>query len=637
MTLPQASAGRLGLEKLNFQNTFIGELPIDEVNLFYVNPNTNPYAIDKYEFVEAVKRKYKTSKKNENKHANESVCFLNEGLETDSIEKRLSSVDIHGKLQIDRLSNKVKSEAVRNQKPRLGCFSLVLPEPMPLPRLVHYSKGCLEILDLDPEEPIKPESKFTRYLVGSEILPGTYPWAQCYAGHQFGHFAGRLGDGRAMSLAEIVNSKGERWELQLKGSGETPYSRMGDGFAVLRSSVREYLGSEASAALGIPTTRALSLIHTAQLVHREQVEDGAVVARLAPSWLRFGSFELFRMSGDAESLGILADYVLRYHFPHIQGKSKYSSLYNEIASRTGALVAHWQSTGFCHGVLNTDNMSILGLTLDYGPFGFLDKFDPTWTPNLSDTTSRYSYQAQPEIGAWNIVKLGEALSPLLAQEAGSLKSIHEAVEQYFDSYETEYHTLMSKKLGLVWKETDKEQILNPLLKLLEVCHLDYHIFFRSLGEISNYIIEQKSEITSTHPAAAMLIAKIFPGPNSLSYSQEALSLASTHSDWISWLKNYAIRLAEDNSEDVPSKKMSKANPRFVLRNWIAQEVISALQETPSNRAPLQEVYDFVVSFPFADDEQIDWASYPHLSKESASRYASKVPPQADGIKCSCSS
>ncbi|KAI0244281.1 hypothetical protein L0F63_005702, partial [Massospora cicadina] len=252
-------------------------------------------------------------------------------------------------------------------------------------------------------------------------------------------------------------------------------------------------------------------------------------------------------------------------------------------------------------------MSILGLTLDYGPFGFLDKFDPAWTPNLSDPTSRYSYQAQPEVVAWNVVKLGEALNPLLDLEGGSLMTIHEGVERYFDAFETTYHTLMAKEL--IGKK-DAADILNPLLKLLETCHVDYHLFFRFLGEVSDALLNNPGEINSHHPAATLLLGRTAMGPDSLSYAQDALTLASAQDGWLTWLKNYRARLSYGANQTLPSELMRKSNPRFVLRNWIAQDVISALQKKPSDLAPLKEVFDLLVTYPFSEDAEIDWKSSP---------------------------
>lgn len=580
------------LDNLKYEFTFLTQLPLDPLTVNYHNPSCL-----------------------EPKSTDFKLTFL----------KQLGEKETH-----------IPSSSIKT-----GCFSLVTPEPMPFPKLLHCAPEALKLIELDQEEAVLPDSNFTRYLSGNAIIPGTHPWAHCYAGHQFGYFAGRLGDGRAMSLGEIVNSNKERWELQLKGCGETPYSRMGDGFAVVRSSVREYLCSEASFALRIPTTRAISLIKTSQLVHREKIEPGAVVARLSPSWVRFGSFEWFRLTKDVEGLKCLANYVLRNHFSELligPEESSYLKLFQDVARKTGKLFAIWQSYGFCHGVLNTDNMSILGLSLDYGPFGFMDKFDPSWTPNLSDDQSRYSYENQPAIGAWNVAKLGLALQPLISPgfdlpdirleiepEVYPLEVL-EGVNCFWISFRSTYSDLMRQKLGLDdWLQDDSDLLLSPLLNLLEEDEVDYSRFFRMLSRNAD------SLISNSTPTIKFLIEQLQPGPNSLSFKKSTIE----ESRWSDWFTEYSVRLSKNVKP--ASNSMLNSNPRFVLRNWIAQEAIDAVEGTTMDQNTFNAIFDLLTVFPFSEDSDIDWNKYPHISPELTSKYSGPVPDSYSSIKCSCSS
>src|SRR5210317_442900 len=300
-----------------------------------------------------------------------------------------------------------------------ACYSLVAPTPVPAPALVAYSKEAAAELGLSEEECRAPW--FKDVFSGNLILGDMKPYAMCYGGHQFGNWAGQLGDGRAINLGEIVNAANQRWTLQLKGAGPTPYSRSADGLAVLRSSLREFVCSEAMYHLGIPTTRALSLILTGEQVVRDmfydghpQHEPGAVVCRVAPSFTRFGNFQIFAARGDHDTLRRLAEYTLAQDFPHLGSPAPetYLALFAEVCRRTAEMVVHWMRVGFVHGVMNTDNMSILGQTIDYGPYGWLEGFEPGWTPNTTDGEGRrYCYGAQPEIAQWNLVQLANALHP----------------------------------------------------------------------------------------------------------------------------------------------------------------------------------------------------------------------------------
>ncbi|MCW5872891.1 MAG: YdiU family protein, partial [Candidatus Eremiobacteraeota bacterium] len=292
------------------------------------------------------------------------------------------------------------------------CYSRVTPTPVHRPRLLAWSSEAAELLDWEQT----PE--MAEVLGGNRVLPGMKPYAACYGGHQFGHWAGQLGDGRALTLGEVLNRRGERWEVQLKGAGPTPYSRRADGRAVLRSSVREFLCSEAMFHLGIPTTRALALVGTGEGVMRDMFYDGhpaeepgAVVTRLAPTFVRFGNFEIFASRGETEVLRQLTEFVMAHHYPEC--KSDIYAFYDEVCRRTARLMAHWMRVGFVHGVMNTDNLSILGWTIDYGPYGWLDPYQLDFTPNTTDRNLRYCYGQQPRIGQWNLARLAEALLPLV--------------------------------------------------------------------------------------------------------------------------------------------------------------------------------------------------------------------------------
>ncbi|KAI9207681.1 uncharacterized protein BJ171DRAFT_420851 [Polychytrium aggregatum] len=468
------------------------------------------------------------------------------------------------------------------------------------------------------------------------MVPGSNPWAYAYAGHQFGSFAGQLGDGRAISLGEVVNTRGRRWELQLKGAGMTPYSRFADGYAVLRSSIREFLCSEAMFHLGIPTTRALALIGSSRIVQREQDESGAIVCRLAPSWIRLGNFELFYATGDSENLQKLADYAITMHFPEIQPPDgsvdgpqtgKYTQLLERVVAKTAEMIAHWQA----YGVMNTDNFSILGLTIDYGPFQFLDGYDPDYVCNKSDFTGMYAFSEQPEVGLRNMVKFATAISPLIIQECGGDREkasgeLRPALNQYSSILSDRYGRLMAKKIGLAtYKETDLQDVIYPLLTIIAKEAVDYTLFFRSLSQFS---------IASTdalYPTEAC--SRTGPTEPRLIIAQAKPSLGAALQPW---LEIYRKRLLEDISgpdESCPlvtasreaerRKQMDSINPRYILRNHLAQTVIEAAEV--GNYAEVNELLN-VLSRPFEDG-----------SIQEQERWGGAVPDWAAGVKCSCSS
>ena len=327
---------------------------------------------------------------------------------------------------------------------------------------------------------------FADVFVGNRMLPDMDPHATCYGGHQFGNWAGQLGDGRAINLGEVVNEQGERWVLQLKGDGPTPYSRTADGLAVLRSSVREFLCSEAMHLLGVPTTRALSLVTTGESVVSDmfydghpKAEPGAVVCRVAPSFTRFGSFQLFAARREQDVLQQLVDYTIRTDFPHLGTPSEetYLRWYEEIVQRTASLVAHWMRVGFVHGVMNTDNMSILGLTIDYGPYGWLENYDPGWTPNTTDASvRRYRYDYQSPIAHWNLAQLGQALLPLIKD----VDSMQHILDSYHTEYERQWHGMLTQKLGLTQYDATLADELQAILPLVET---DMTLFYRALANV----------------------------------------------------------------------------------------------------------------------------------------------------------
>ncbi|MFM1714299.1 protein adenylyltransferase SelO [Aeromonas salmonicida] len=433
----------------------------------------------------------------------------------------------------------------------------VVPQPLREPRLLHLNRGLLAELGLDGVS----DTDWLACCGLGQPLPGMQPVAQVYAGHQFGGYSPRLGDGRALLLGEQLTTDGQRWDLHLKGAGKTPFSRFGDGRAVLRSSIREYLASEALHALGIPTTRALVLVGSKEPVYREQEETGATVLRTAPSHLRFGHIEYFAWSGQGEKIPALIDYLLRYHFPELENGAE---LFAEVVRRTARLIAKWQAAGFCHGVLNTDNMSLLGLTLDYGPYGFIDAYVPDFVCNHSDPDGRYALDQQPAVGYWNLQKLAQALTGHVDGDV-----LATSLAQYEHQLMLHYSELMRAKLGLTQWEEEDPALFRQLFQLLASQGVDYHLFLRRLGEVTG-----KGE----WPASLLAL---LPDP--------AL--------WQGWLELYRVRLTREGSEDAVRKaQMDAINPKFVLRNALAQQAIDAAEGgdiTQFERllAALQQPYD----------------------------------------------
>ena len=461
--------------------------------------------------------------------------------------------------------------------------------PLHKARLGSFNTKAAALLDLHPEEANNEE--LVRLLNGQIEWPGTEPLASVYAGHQFGHYVPQLGDGRAILLGEVVNSRGQRWDVQLKGAGPTPFSRMGDGRAVLRSTIREYLCSEAMHGLGIPSTRALCLLTSEHPVRRETMEPGALLVRLAPTHVRFGTFEYFYHRRAHGELRTLADYVIENHFGHLSERAdKYAAWLLEIVTRTAQLIAHWQAVGFAHGVMNTDNMSILGITLDYGPFGFLDQYDPGLICNHSDDSGRYAFDRQPNIALWNLVCLAEALTPLM-----SIDEAKNALEAYQPAFAQHYFDLMSSKIGLRQRDQEVNAIFTDCLALLQANQVDYTRFFRALGQFKT------------------------TGPRTVALRDMFLQ----REQFDRWATQYSAKLGAENSGDSEREAgMNRVNPKYILRNYLAENAIKQAQ-TEGDFSEVDTLLK-LLQHPFDEQPQYD-------------AYAAEPPEWARKIEVSCSS
>ncbi|HSD05603.1 protein adenylyltransferase SelO [Flavobacterium sp.] len=446
-----------------------------------------------------------------------------------------------------------------------ACFSYVNPKKPSNPSLIHASEEVANLIGLSKEDILSED--FLNVFSGNTIYPETKPYAMPYAGHQFGNWAGQLGDGRAINLTEVVHND-ESYTLQLKGAGPTPYSRTADGFAVLRSSIREHLCAEAMHYLGVPTTRSLSLILTGDEVVRDILyngnaaeEKGAIVCRVAPSFIRFGNFELFASRKDHAILQLLADYTIKHHFPEIisDGINKYLDFFQEVTQITLDMIVHWQRVGFVHGVMNTDNMSIHGITIDYGPYGWLEDYDPNWTPNTTDRQyRRYRFGNQPEIALWNLYQLANALYPLI-NDAKPLEAI---LNGFSVNYQKEYLNMMRNKLGLKISSEEDSILIEDLTELLQLVETDMTIFFRNLSNIHK---------TNTAEEALNVIKEAF-------YKEKDLN-ESVLNNWYKWLNHYVSRVNQEELSDAERKlEMNLVNPKYVLRNYMAQLSIDAANE-----------------------------------------------------------
>ena len=484
-----------------------------------------------------------------------------------------------------------------------AAYSRVDPTAVAAPKLLAYSREMAETLGLD--DAAMTSESMVEVLGGNRVAQGMEPYAACYGGHQFGHWAGQLGDGRAITLGETVSAIGQRWELQLKGAGPTPYSRSADGRAVVRSSVREFLCSEAMHHLGVPTTRALSLVSTGDVVVRDMFYDGnprpepgAVVCRVAPSFLRLGNFEIFASRQDHDNLKRLADYALEHHFPELWRQSNgeptastYVDWLAEICRRTAEMVVHWQRVGFVHGVMNTDNLSILGLTIDYGPYGWLDVFDPNWTPNTTDAQGRrYRFGYQPQIAHWNLVRFAEAIHPLVNE----VEPLEEALGTYEKTFAEGYESMMAQKLGLQDWKSDDQDLLAELHAFLALVETDMTLFFRRLAEVPAEA--EAPEDLSPEDLMAPL--------HDAYYDPDAHDKASNRRI-DAWLRSYIRRVLQDGRPDVERREaMHRVNPKYVLRNYLAQLAIDPAEE--GDGSMVQELLE-VMRRPY--DEQPEHEEY----------------------------
>lgn len=471
-------------------------------------------------------------------------------------------------------------------------FTELQPTPLPATHAIAVSASAAAWLGVAPAWLASDEA--VQAFSGNAVLPGMQPMASVYSGHQFGVWAGQLGDGRAILLGETEGGI----EVQLKGAGRTPYSRMGDGRAVLRSSIREFLCSEAMHALSVPTTRALCLTGSPAPVYREEVETAAVVTRLAPSFIRFGHFEHFAARGQTEELRQLADYVIGRYYPGCRsttafGGNAYAALLQAVSERTAALLAHWQAVGFCHGVMNTDNMSILGLTIDYGPFQFLDAFDPGHICNHSDSQGRYAFGRQPNVAYWNLYCLAQALMPLI----GETEHAQAALESYKDVFPAEFVARMRAKLGLPQPAAGAAQasdvaLIEALLQLLAAGKVDYPIFWRRLS----------------HARAS-------------GDYEPVRDLFLDRAGWDAWLLTYQEHTAQTDPA-LAAVAMLQANPKFVLRNHLGEEAIRAAK---AGDFSVLHTLQALLERPFDEHAEQDahWADFP--------------PAWASTIEISCSS
>jgi len=473
------------------------------------------------------------------------------------------------------------------------------PSPIPDPYWVAFSSSAASLIGIQLDNNGLPiDSSWLQLLAGNQLFTDNQrfldPIATAYSGHQFGVWAGQLGDGRAILLGEVAGQ-----ELQLKGAGKTHYSRMGDGRAVLRSSIREYLCSEAMQALGIPTTRALSVVGSDLPIRRETLETAAVCARLAPSFIRIGHFEHYSTQQNIVRLKELADMLIHNHYPEcVNAESPYLDLFKKISARNAGLVAQWQAVGFCHGVLNSDNISALGLTMDYGPFGFLDYFQIDHICNHSDQGGRYSYHRQPQIMHWNMACLASAMMPLLELQEESdtaMNLLRSALDEFSDVYTQKWQTLFRQKLGFKTIQKEDINLIERLMQLMHDSRVDFTSFFRGLGNI-----------LTNESAEKILLRNHFVNRE----------LADQ------WFSDYLLRLKSEDSINAERKKMmDQANPKFVLRNHLAQRAIELAQRKDFSEV---EKLNKILSKPF--EEQLEY-----------SEYADPPPPDLRSIEVSCSS
>jgi len=455
-----------------------------------------------------------------------------------------------------------------------ACYAHVAPTKTAAPKLLAVSSEAAELLGLDAADCASDD--FLQVFSGNALLPDMKPFAGCYGGHQFGNWAGQLGDGRAINLGEVVRDN-QRWMLQLKGAGETPFSRTADGLAVLRSSVREFLCSEAMFHLGVPTTRALSLCLTGDQVMRDMLYDGnaayepgAVVCRMAPSFTRFGHLQMLAARGETQLLEQFLNHTVVTDFPHLLsapgGKERVLAWFAEVVERTALMVAHWMRVGFVHGVMNTDNMSVLGETIDYGPYGWLENYDPNWTPNTTDAEGRrYRFAHQPAVAQWNLLQLANAIFPLV-EEAEPLEALLSGFET---TYVDKWQAMQADKLGLENFKSDDAELFAALDLVLQLVETDMTRFYRALPAL---------DIGETDPGVDLtgILADSLYSPAELA--------GDAKDAWNGWLHNCAARLREDNRpQEDRQAQMDAVNPNYVLRNYLSQLAIDAAEQGDFSR------------------------------------------------------
>lgn len=511
----------------------------------------------------------------------------------------------------NRFLKQLPADTLEDNRPRQvfgAAYSRVAATPVSAPHMLAWSSAMGEVLGI--EKPQSDADPWVQALAGNQLMPGMQSYAMCYGGHQFGNWAGQLGDGRALGLGEWVAPDGRHWEMQLKGAGTTPYSRGADGRAVLRSSLREYLCSEAMHALGVPTTRALSLLTSGDQVVRDmfydgrpQAEPGAIVCRVAPSFLRFGTFELPASRGDTELLQALVDYTVRTHFPEFASPAAIdiAGWFGEVCARTAKLMVEWMRVGFVHGVMNTDNMSIHGLTIDYGPYGWLEPYDLDWTPNTTDAQGRrYAFGRQPGIAQWNLAALGQALNVL----EKNTEALQQSLNRYGEVFHEEYGRCFAAKLSVSTLAHD-DALLLDLFRCMARQETDYCLTFRLLA---NLPLSDRSQTVLTDAELQTCLETLSPA-----FYSPASQQGESAEAWRAWFSNYAQRLA---GEGLPSDErraaMNAVNPLYVPRNYLAQQAIEAA--TAGDTEPLQKLAT-VLSNPYEDQpgcEQFaqrrpDWA------------------------------
>jgi len=498
-------------------------------------------------------------------------------------------------------------------------FSRVKPKTASDPHVVAVSDEVAELLGIDRN--LVSDGAIAEVFSGNRLLSGMDPFAMNYGGHQFGSWAGQLGDGRAIALGEVLDVDGGHQTLQLKGAGPTPYSRTADGLAVLRSSVREFLCSEAMHHLGVPTTRALSLVTTGDKVMRDMLYDGhpglelgAVVSRVAPSFTRFGNFQLPAVRGELDVLRRMVDYTIRNDFPHLGEPSPETedAWFAEVATRTAEMIVHWMRVGFVHGVMNTDNMSILGLTIDYGPYGWLEDYDPDWTPNTTDAgAKRYRYGYQPAIAHWNLAQLANAIYTLTDRK----EPLEAALETYANTFESGYNAMMAAKLGFAGHEPDGDLGIHAeLTKVLRAAETDMTLFYRGLANVP---ATASGALEASDDTLLMPLADAYYQPEQLTQDVRAQVAG--------WLRSWQARVRRDGTPDaVRAERMNEVNPKYVLRNYLAQLAID--KATDDDNSMVVELLD-VLRRPYTDQpgkdefaaKRPDWArSRPGCSMLSCS-------------------